>query len=1196
MILFVLVFSVAFVSAMWALCFAFGLPLALAGSSTAAVAIVLAGMGLWKLVQARRAQRQIEQSLSKQAKQLEQRVRPDQQSEIRALGAQFDAALKALKSSRLGRGGAALYALPWYVIIGPPGAGKSTAIKQSGLKFPLQGAQGSVRGVGGTRNCDWWLTNEAVLLDTAGRYATEDDDRDEWLTFLEMLRRARPRRPLNGVIVAVSVADLLAAKERELDALGERVRERVDEVLSTLGLVLPIYLLLTKCDLLPGFVDSFEALDREERSQVFGFTFAVRDESDLAERVEQQWTRLVQVAERRSLLCMGDGRGQDARRGIYEFPQQLEALRANVVALVSSAFVHNVYRDAPIMRGVYLTSGTQEGAPIDRLAASMAEAFGLGSVRSADVATEPRSYFLAGLFREVMFPDRDLASRSTAGQRRRELLRIGVAALLLCSAAALAIMPVGSYLSNRELVRGARAELSAAIAYKGGDSEHPVPLEVLEPIRRRLAALRAWSNGGHPWSYGAGLYQGERLLPSLQCYYASTLRTVLLQPLVRTLEARMDDTLRTRGAVGQVPGVRDHAQVYAQLRAYLLLTSPTEAGQPILTDGLQAWLSEQLVETWQGDTQSSPAERQAMTTHIAAYLALLAVEPTLAFARSTELVARAREFVARVPTVKLAVDRVVAELEPLGLDLSSESVLGASGLPISAVGRVRGAFTRRAWDEHVGPLFEELPPELLGDAWVLEAAGKDDRTFEARRCAVRSEYFARYIDEWRAFVGALRVEEPVDHRRALVVLQDLTRGQPPPLERIARTVAHNARLIPPKPPESEAEKVVEQTGLLAKVKAKAEGAKLGALLGKRDPCAVGDFLTEHSVRNALQGFFAFGAVAEDAQAGAPAQLTAVQVYQEQLSYLRDALQAYLDDPATAEPLLARLSTARTRVRSLIETQEVGWRPRFDALLWPPVNGASASSTSALASEKGSQWCTSIVLPYARTLRDRYPFSRLGQDAALADLAEFYRPESGIVWAFYATTLKREVAQVGGKFELRDQRDGPAMYSSELTSFLERSFHLSNVLFPPRAEKPRVDFEVRVRPAPGIAQVLLTIDGQLVDFHNGPEKWVHITWPGPGEDHGARMRVKGAHIDESLAQEGEWGLFRLLDKGTIRANSSERFFTVTWRLHTQNDVVIDVRPARVENPFVGSKSYLEAFRAEQVAVPRAISTRAKPCLE
>ncbi len=105
--------------------------------------------------------------------------------------AECEKSVRALKSSKIGRSGRdALGLLPWYVIIGPPGSGKTTAIRSSGLKFPF-GKSSAVRGVGGTRNCDWWMTNDAILLDTAGRWSTEDDDKDEWLAFLAACRDGR---------------------------------------------------------------------------------------------------------------------------------------------------------------------------------------------------------------------------------------------------------------------------------------------------------------------------------------------------------------------------------------------------------------------------------------------------------------------------------------------------------------------------------------------------------------------------------------------------------------------------------------------------------------------------------------------------------------------------------------------------------------------------------------------------------------------------------------------------------------------------------------------------------------------------------------------------------------------------------------------------------------------------------------------
>ena len=144
----------------------------------------------------------LERDILKQAEDQVANARPDRRAEIAQLQFQMKRGIEALKASKLGsKGGGALYSLPWYLVVGPPGAGKSTALRHSGLAFPfLDPERGGVRGVGGTRNCDWWFTNEGILLDTAGRYSTEATDQDEWSAFLGFLKKYRPRKPINGII------------------------------------------------------------------------------------------------------------------------------------------------------------------------------------------------------------------------------------------------------------------------------------------------------------------------------------------------------------------------------------------------------------------------------------------------------------------------------------------------------------------------------------------------------------------------------------------------------------------------------------------------------------------------------------------------------------------------------------------------------------------------------------------------------------------------------------------------------------------------------------------------------------------------------------------------------------------------------------------------------------------------------------
>src|SRR6202163_1478296 len=209
-----------------------------------------AGIGGFSFFRRRKAAKQISDGISG----AEQTVNDEP-----VLKERMNDALATLKTASGNKYGY-LYDLPWYVIIGPPGAGKTTALVNSGLKFPLSRgtAPAAVAGVGGTRYCDWWFTEDAVLIDTAGRYTTQDSDakadKQSWVSCLDLLKKNRPRQPINGVLVAISLEDLMTLAPAAIAAHANTIRARLLELHDRLKVDFPVYALFTKGDLIAGFM------------------------------------------------------------------------------------------------------------------------------------------------------------------------------------------------------------------------------------------------------------------------------------------------------------------------------------------------------------------------------------------------------------------------------------------------------------------------------------------------------------------------------------------------------------------------------------------------------------------------------------------------------------------------------------------------------------------------------------------------------------------------------------------------------------------------------------------------------------------------------------------------------------------------------------------------------------------------------
>jgi type VI protein secretion system component VasK len=660
-----------------------------------------------------RRDKSFERGMSQQAEtQIASRKARDRDA-IRDMHERWKEGFDRLKSMQK-RGRRAVYFLPWYLIIGKPATGKTTAIKNAGLHFPL--GTPKTAGTGGTRNCDWFFTEEAILLDTAGRYADSDEnqaDRDEWIAFLRLLRKYRRDMPINGVMVAVAADDLLGRDRDEITEDARGMRSKLGELLEELGIQFPVYLLITKCDLVQGFTEFFGRLPKARLTELLGWTKESWETDDLLEELGGAFAGLRDRCRALRPVFLRDEENPTALRNVYLFPEELDALTKNLAQYCDVLFRETKYADSPFLRGMYLTSGMQTGTTVSRILGRL----GL-SAQASRVSEGSRSFFLQDFFQQRLKADDKLVAptgRSTI--RFRVAHNVGLAAAIgLCTL--IGLFATASYVRNRTLLLSIE---DAVVATRGLEAAAPADqMAQLDDYRAAIETLR-YRNRHRSWLERFGLYSGA----------------AAENPVVnRFMEAY--DTVGYRPALGQADvGITDRESAqrafaaFDALVSYLVVAGQAKYAPPSAGgESLAAWWNRIAVE-----------DEAARDRFAAAYRFYLHEpwrrEDNVEWQeRATQDYETQRALVRENLPGLLTVDRVrhwLADGTPVrGTDFDLPP--GAAGTAM-----VPAAFTPPAWEQRVRPMLHA----------VQEVEPAAAPTFA-------TAYATRYYDSWRQFVLDLK--------------------------------------------------------------------------------------------------------------------------------------------------------------------------------------------------------------------------------------------------------------------------------------------------------------------------------------------------------------------------------------------------------------------------------------------------------
>ncbi len=1109
--------------------------------------------------------------------------------EVALLTDRMHKAMQALRKSKLGGSRKRLAAMPWYMIIGPPGAGKTTALLNCGLRFPLE--KQPISGVCGTRNCEWLFTDEAVLIDTAGRYTTQDSaeavDSGAWLGFLDLLKKHRRRQPLNGVLIAISLADLATLPEAERQAHARAIRHRVRELHDRLGLRLPVYVLFTKADLIAGFTEFFDNLGREEREQVWGMTFPMDDGTDEDGAVAgftPELDLLLNRLNERVLERIHQEPDIRRRRLIYGFPQQVATLRDVAAEFLTEAFRPSHLEARPLLRGVYFTSGTQDGTPIDRLVGTMTAEFGLARQAAFAPSGPGRSYFLSRLLHEVVFAEAGLAGLDPKVERRARI--VSIASYTACGLVLLllAVFWTGSYIGNRELITQVHAGVAtynvqlAALQHRGPtDQDLAATVPALDTLRH-IRSGYSERDADPPLMMTFGLYQGDKLSQAAQDAYVNALNRVLLPRLISRVE-------------GQLAGAMNNLDLlYQTLKVYLVLGRQG----PLDQDLVMQWAQADLLAAY--PSEDDTPTRDALLGHIQTMLA----QPLQPVPLNAQLIAQARAVLTREPLAEYSYNRLLRSKRVLAIPAWTVAENGGPG-----AGRVfqlksgkgldtglPGIYSWAGYHNVFLPLLPTVTRDITEDSWVLGRPKLDIQATIRDTARLRRDVMGLYLDDyvrhWDAMIADIAIKPFGTSQQALDALSLLS-APASPLRDLMLAIDSQTQLSRPAATDAA---VAAAQARAAKVGQRAAGfaqfeARSGLTIRQNELVSIFSeaFGTDEGgkpidpakrVDDHFRAFHSFVSSDPNQQSGLETVIAGLQkLYQSfnqaantpgQVQGLIGALGAGAPGPGGGTPGVGPVAQLQDVLRSA--------PPEVANMLRPVAANATQVAANGASAEMSDAWKSQVV-PLCEAAFNRYPFIATStDDVPIDDFTQLLGP-GGKIEAFFNQYLKpyADTTQKPWKW-LSPDKIPLGLSPASLTEF-ERAAEIRDGLF---NNGPSIQLRFQLLPVsldPAVGQVSLDIGGQSLTYAHEPPQAQSFTWPGPGSKTDVRLTMTPTAGNNAAITEknGPWALLRLID-GHITGGAQPDKFHVTFS-GGGGTAVFELTASSVRNPF--TLTALRSFR-------------------
>ena len=1133
---------------------------------------------LWAFIKAKNLNKKLMDGLLQQSAPQPQENQAGAE-EVSVLHKRFEEAINTLKKTdKLGKKEKSgifsllsrqyLYELPWYIFIGPPGSGKTTALINSGLQFPLAEHLGKdkIGGIGGTRNCDWWFTNDAVLLDTAGRYTTHESDQEidstAWTGFLDLLKKYRPRRPINGVIVTISVSDLLQQSALQREKQANEIRKRIQELYNELNIQFPIYILVTKTDLLAGFMEFFGRLGREERSQVWGTSFKLTEDENhhpLSNYIAE-FEALEKRLNDRLIYILQEERDIQKRALLYLFPQQFSNLKNTLEEYLNQIFSPSRYEQQPLLRGIYFTSGTQIGNPIDRVMGSLAQALNLGNKLISPLRPSGKSFFLTRLLKEVIFTESEIAGTNQRWERKQSALQwvIFTAGILLTLGMSAAWML--SYVNNKAYI----AEVEDKINLVSSEVENIPQMQninivnLLPTLRsvQELTNVSSSYDGSTPIDMRFGLYQGKKLSAASNKAYHRLLQDTFLLQLILRLEYLLNYTNRNNPEL-----------LYEALKAYIMMHDSQHFDAIALKDFI--------IKDWETNFPHELTNEQhhLLVLHLDNLFSNGAPTPPIRL--NEELVETVRNFLNQTPIALRVYNRL--KWHKIGADLPEFTILNAAGQHATWVftrssGKplnqgVPGLYTFDGYYHTFLNASNQVAKQLKDEAkWVLQSQTPEDNKLsldyfdDQLLDEVKRLYLHDYARTWEAFIDDIRLKHSGSFQESIEIARLLS-ADDSPLVLLLKSIVKEVTLVNTHDDEKNfIGKATDRTGKFLSKTTKQIKQQIQQISGNENRGSLSTSMASQLENIVDDRFKELRDIVYSPNPGQPPKIDA-------MSPQIDKLHQFLMQTDTA--LKSGITLPSREVIDDIKI-EASKSPEPIRSMLTTLSTDGISQALGDQRSKLNQMLFSNVTDFCRmAINNRYPFKKNSNDDVTPDDFSRIFASGGLIDSFFQNHLSSHVDTTRQVWRFRNVGDASMGTAPRDLQQFQRAKIIRDVFFQGGGNKAGMELTFKpIDMDASITQFILDIDGQLVRYSHGPQIPVTVQWPGTRGSSQVRLQISLADSGSSLTGqvfEGFWALFRMFDKVKITRSDQPDKFLVNFNIENR-DVKFEVSANSVLNPF------------------------------